>query len=211
MMQQSITLETAGGLLQSLGTAQFTSRLWQWLHEVVDPSSYHMTALRFRRGSQQAVVEQLDVLFFAGEADPERNATGLVAVPAGYGVEAGSPVVAVHRTSAGPATGVIPQRYLPGYRIWTHDCPESLGEECSLLGCETDYVYLLSIFRNRHAPSFTLGELNRLRQTCHFLIPLLARHAQLSTPCITHRRICCCSTSTAACNWPVRSYPVANG
>jgi hypothetical protein len=43
-----------------------------------------------------------------------------------------------------------------------------------LLGCETDYVYLLSIFRNRHTPSFTLGELSRLRQTCHFLIPLLA-------------------------------------
>jgi hypothetical protein len=77
MMQQSITLETAGGLLQSLGTAQFTSRLWQWLHEVVDPSSYHMTALRFRRGSQQAVVEQLDVLFFAGEADPNETQLAL--------------------------------------------------------------------------------------------------------------------------------------
>ena len=183
-MHQSITLETAGSLLQSMGTAQFTSRLWQWLHEVVDPCSCHMTALRFRRGSQQAAVEQLDVLFFAGETDPEETRLALSLYQRDMEWKQDRQLLQFIEQVQDPQLVLSRNDVYPPTAYGRMIAQSPLGEECSLLGCETDYVYLLSIFRNRHMPSFTLGELNRLRQTCHFLIPLLARHAQLSTPCI---------------------------
>ena len=183
-MHASIALETAGSLLQSMGTPQFTSQLWQWLHDVVDPASYHMTALRFRRGSQQSAVEQLDVLFFAGETDPEETRLALSLYQRDMEWKQDRQLLQFIEQVQDPQLVLSRNDDHPPTAYGRMIAQSPLGEECSLLGCETDYVYLLSIFRTRHTPSFTLSELSRLRQTCHFLIPLLARPAQLSTPCL---------------------------
>ncbi|MBA4710259.1 helix-turn-helix transcriptional regulator [Aquitalea magnusonii] len=184
MMQHSIALETAGALLGSMGTPQFTTRLWQWLHGAVDPSSYHMTALRFRRGGYQQPVEQLDVLFFAGEADPEETRLALSLYQRDMEWKQDQQLLQFIEQVQDPQLVLSRNEHYPPTAYGRMIAQSPLGEECSLLGCETDYVYLLSIFRCRNTPSFTLAELGRLRQTCHFLMPLLAQHARLSSPCI---------------------------
>jgi DNA-binding CsgD family transcriptional regulator len=181
MTSETIALDMAGELLSSLGSVQFTQRLWQWLHDRVDPQSYHMTGMRFRRSAQKQMVERMDILFFAGEADPEETRTALTLYQRDMEWKQDVHLLQFIQQANDPQLVLSRNDHYPATDYGRMISQSVLGEECSLIGCDTDYVYLLSIFHLREHPSFTLAEINRLRQTCHFLIPLLAQHSRLSS------------------------------
>ncbi|MGU7778840.1 helix-turn-helix transcriptional regulator [Burkholderia sp. PU8-34] len=180
MSPANISLSSAGDLVASLGSTRFPTRLWAWLRETVDPYSYYSVATRYRRGAPSGPVDGVDVLFFAGGDDPDgtRHALDL------------------YMRGDWRSDTILPhiERLTDSQLVFS--CNEDidtateygrcfvlgdLGEDCTLLGSERDYVYAFSLFRRRGHASFTLAELSLLRQLGDFLLPLVVQHARLAS------------------------------
>jgi len=185
MTTAQIPLSIAGELVASLGTTQFPALLWSWLHTTVEPQSYHIVALRFRRPAPMHPVENLDVLFFAGDNDPTQSQLALSLYQHEDEWKRDEQFVKDVERATDPQLILSSNHVLPPSDYGKLFAQSPLGEECTLIGSQHDYVYALSIFRQRDMPSFTLAELSQLRQLCGFLIPLLAQHARLLGAVIT--------------------------
>ncbi|WP_052420982.1 helix-turn-helix transcriptional regulator [Paraburkholderia ferrariae] len=181
MNPAAIALSRAGDLIAALGSAQFPGRLWCWLCDALEPHSCHTVATRYRRRAPSRCVDGVDLLFFAGEIDPDDTRHALDLYLGGdwradtilpYVERLTDPQIVFssnHHVSEATAYG----------RYFTQG---ELGEECTLLGSDYgEYVYALSLFRRRGEPSFTLDELSRMRQLGDFLLPLLVQHARLAS------------------------------
>ncbi|SCK30071.1 helix-turn-helix transcriptional regulator [Vogesella sp. LIG4] len=185
MTTEQIPFSIAGELVANLGTEQFPARLWSWLHSTVEPQSYHIAALRFRRPALMSPVENLDVLFFAGHSDPDESRLALSLYQREDEWKRDEQLLNHVERATDPQLILSHHQALPPTDYGRLIAQSPLGEECTLIGSERDHVYTLSIFRRRDAPSFTLGELGRLRQLCSFLFPLLAQHARLSATAVS--------------------------
>jgi LuxR family transcriptional regulator, activator of tox operons len=179
MIPATIPLSSAGELIASLGTAQFPARLWRWLRSAVEPQTCHAVATRYLRRAPLQTVESADVLFFAGETDPDdtRHALDLY-LRGDWRADAILPYV--ERVTDPQVVFACNQDIGTQTEYGRYFAQGELGEECTLLGSEREYVYALSVFRRRGEPSFTLAELNRMRQLGDFLLPLVVQHARLA-------------------------------
>jgi DNA-binding CsgD family transcriptional regulator len=188
MTSAQIPLSIAGDLVASLGTAQFPAKLWGWLHHSVEPQSYHIAALRYRRPAPLRPAEHLDVLFFAGDTDPEESRLALSLYQREEEWKRDEQMLHHVERATDPQLVLSHSQTVPPTDYGRLLAQSPLGEECTLLGCEHDYVYALSIFRRRNTAAFTLGELSQLRQVCGFLLPLLAQHARLANSTVSPSR-----------------------
>ncbi|WP_179400582.1 helix-turn-helix transcriptional regulator [Burkholderia guangdongensis] len=180
MNSAHISLSSAGELIASLGSPLFPSRLWAWLRSTAEPYTYHTVAARYRRRAPSQPVDGVDVLFFAGAGDPDDTRRA----------------IDLYQRGEWRHDTILPyvERLTDPQLVFSHNKDIStateygrqfeageLGEDCTLLSCEHDYVYALSLFRHRDHPSFTLPELSLLRQLGDFLLPLLVQHARLAS------------------------------
>ncbi|MCW3478634.1 helix-turn-helix transcriptional regulator [Neisseriaceae bacterium JH1-16] len=178
MSPSTISLSNAGDLIACLGTSMFPARLWAWLRNAVEPHCYQTVAIRYRRNAPSCPVDSVDVLFFFGESDPDitRLAVDLY-LKGAWKRDAVLPYI--ERLTDPQLVFLRNEEIAPTEYGYYFGCGQ-LGEECTLLGCERDYVYAFSIFRRRDSTPYTMAELSQLRQLGDFLLPLLYQHARLA-------------------------------
>ncbi|MCW5140032.1 helix-turn-helix transcriptional regulator [Burkholderia cenocepacia] len=179
MSPAHISLSNAGDLVASLGSPQFPARLWAWLRETVDPQSHYSVATRYRRDAPSHSVDSVDVLFFAGGDDPDgtRHALDLY-IQGDWRSDTLLPHI--ERATDSQLVFSCNEEIDTATEYGRQFALGELGEDCTLLGSERDYVYAFSLFRRRGQPSYTLAELALLRQLGDFVLPLLIQHARLA-------------------------------
>ncbi|WP_244108640.1 helix-turn-helix transcriptional regulator [Burkholderia anthina] len=174
-----ISLNRAGDLVASLGSPQFPARLWAWLRETVDPQSHYSVATRYRRGAGSQAVDGVDVLFFAGGDDPGGTRHALDLYTQGDWRN-DTLLPHIERVTDSQLVFSCNEEIDTATEYGRQFALGDLGEDCTLLGSERDYVYAFSLFRRRGQPSYTLAELSLLRQLGDFVLPLLIQHARLA-------------------------------
>ncbi|MCW3478438.1 helix-turn-helix transcriptional regulator [Neisseriaceae bacterium JH1-16] len=173
----NISLSQAGELVSALGTPQFAQQLWRWLRRYVDPYSHHTVATRYRRPARRPV-DNVDLLFFAGDTDPEMSRRAIrLYLDSEWRTDSILPYVE-HATD--PQLVLMSNDQAPATEYGHYMVAGELGEDCTLLGRDRDYVYAFTTFRRRGQPPFTLAEVGLLRQLCDFLLPLLVQHTRLA-------------------------------
>ncbi|WP_325088344.1 amidohydrolase family protein [Burkholderia contaminans] len=179
MSPAHISLSNAGDLVASLGSPQFPARLWAWLRETVDPQSHYSVATRYRRDAPSQSVDSVDVLFFAGGDDPDGTRHALDLYTQGDW-RTDTQLPHIERATDSQLVFSCNEDIDTATEYGRHFALGDLGEDCTLLGSERDYVYAFSLFRRRGQPSYTLAELALLRQLGDFVLPLLIQHARLA-------------------------------
>ncbi|SCK21104.1 LuxR C-terminal-related transcriptional regulator [Vogesella sp. LIG4] len=181
MLDDRLTYTEAGELVTSLGTSGFPGSMWSWLRRSIDPDCYHSVALRYRRAAGSRHIENVDVIFHAGNLDPAttRLALELYADKGEWKSDSLRPHI---ERVIEPQLVNITSLPLASSEYTQLIDKAMLGESCTLLGCDPFHVYEFSIFRHRHACRYSLAELSRLRRMCDFLMPMLIQHSRLAAP-----------------------------
>ncbi|MBN3833877.1 helix-turn-helix transcriptional regulator [Burkholderia sp. Ac-20344] len=179
MSPAHISLSNAGDLVASLGSPQFPARLGAWLRETVDPQSHYSVATRYRRDAPSQSVDSVDVLFFAGGDDPDGTRHALDLYTQGDW-RTDTLLPHIERATDSQLVFSCNEDIDTATEYGRHFALGELGEDCTLLGSERDYVYAFSLFRRRGQPSYTLAEPALLRQLGDFVLPLLIQHARLA-------------------------------
>ena len=136
----------------SLGSPQFPARLWAWLRETVDPQSHYSVATRYRRDAPSQSVDSVDVLFFAGGDDPDGTRHALDLYHQGDW-RTDTLLPHIERATDSQLVFSCNEDIDTATEYGRHFALGELGEDCTLLGSERDYVYAFSLFRRRGQPS----------------------------------------------------------
>ncbi|CAM3774350.1 helix-turn-helix transcriptional regulator [Roseateles saccharophilus] len=166
-------------LVDSLGTAAFPARLWEWLTDW--GPLCNVCCVRFNQAGPGEEFTSMDWLFSHGTVD-RGTLLQLFQVYADHHWRHDPVLPHIKDLGSEPVLVDIrdPIPSAPGY-VEELLQPYGVLEECSLAGRGHDGVYTVAVYRNQEQGAFSLADLMHYKGLAELVIPLVRQHARLST------------------------------